>query len=773
MTTSAENNAGPTPGQWEELELAAFLAMAGASRSPGMVGFCRHVLPFAVSTGGSLVIDVRAAILAVILMGSGAINTSERWPARGNAASWVFDELVGKSVGGSALNQDLAVHEFDVGLRVALRLIQDKTTAGLDKHMESVLARARDLAVRTMDGERYSLRHLVFALLERTAEEWGLAGARVADSDLAAFRRRVVEEIARNPEAGEQVEAWRAAVGLTDAASGASQGDGGVEALRQSSDAPLAEGGPEGLRLRRDAPALADKLGRDPFARVLAERLREAWKSQSEDHGAGGPWGATDQTDRAYFVHLDGPWGSGKSTMINFLRAHLTLADQPKAPRDQNKWVIVEFNAWREQRNTPAWWALISQFVNQTPRQLDLKSRLRFWWVWVRWKLAASKTTVWLFLFALLGLAAVGGLSWELVFGKTVNIRSYIDDVAKLKIPNLVTTGSGLVGLVGGVGMVVRTLMFGTSANLAAMEALQGDPYRPVMRMFERLVEVVNRPILVIIDDLDRCEADYVVTLLENIQTMLRRAPISYLVAADRRWLATSFGKRYELFAPTLGEPGRSLGHLFVEKLFQLSTPTPAIAQERLQRFWGYLLAGDATPEPGPASEVRQKAENLVAQLSTQETLSAAIETASDDPPLREALRAAAAIRIASPEVRAAGESRFQAYAPLLDPNPRALKRLVNTIAIRQSLNFVEDRTVSVDALARWCILETRWPLLADQVRGQTEWLEGGAPPEGTGEAMRQLFESDAVQAVLTHPAENGRKARAAITHADLAALFG
>jgi KAP family P-loop domain len=47
-------------------------------------------------------------------------------------------------------------------------------------------------------------------------------------------------------------------------------------------------------------------------------------------------------------------------------------------------------------------------------------------------------------------------------------------------------------------------------------------------------VKTVNRPVVVFVDDLDRCESKYVVEFLEGIQTLFREAPITYVVAADR-----------------------------------------------------------------------------------------------------------------------------------------------------------------------------------------------------------------------------------------------
>ena len=88
-------------------------------------------------------------------------------------------------------------------------------------------------------------------------------------------------------------------------------------------------------------------------------------------------------------------------------------------------------------------------------------------------------------------------------------------------------------------------------------------------------------PIIVLIDNLDRCRADYVVEMLEGIQTLLRnprvskrwslrRGPgaqqcpfIAFVVAADRGWLCDSYLHVYEEFEATTREPGRPFGSSF------------------------------------------------------------------------------------------------------------------------------------------------------------------------------------------------------------------
>jgi hypothetical protein len=83
--------------------------------------------------------------------------------------------------------------------------------------------------------------------------------------------------------------------------------------------------------------------------------------------------------------------------------------------------------------------------------------------------------------------------------------------------------------------------VFGSDTAAKFYESISQDPLQRITGLFARIVEKTNRPVCVLIDDLDRCPADYVVDLLEGIQTSFRHKSVAYIVAADRSWLKASF----------------------------------------------------------------------------------------------------------------------------------------------------------------------------------------------------------------------------------------
>jgi hypothetical protein len=304
-----------------------------------------------------------------------------------------------------------------------------------------------------------------------------------------------------------------------------------------------------------------------------------------------------------------------------------------------------------------------------------------------------------------------------------------------------------------------RSLAMGSQRAAQAYAELKSDPYQPIADLFKSLVEAIEPPIAVFIDDLDRCESGYVVELLEGIQTLMRDAPVAYVVAADRKWICSSFEQRYQNFAETIGEPGRPLGYLFLDKIFQISAAVPQPAPEAHSAYWTSLLIGDAAKQEEAArkrSEAGDAARRKAGEISRFEDLQQMVITAerTNDVPTIQAARAAAASRITSQALAPDTEHRLQRFAALLEPNPRAMKRLVNAYGMRQAMLLLSGRKAPPAALARWTLLELRWPLLADFLAlrpGCVEILGRSLEPDELPEvpsSIRALFGDETIVAV-------------------------
>src|SRR4029079_13192545 len=192
-----------------------------------------------------------------------------------------------------------------------------------------------------------------------------------------------------------------------------------------------------------------------------------------------------------------------------------------------------------------------------------------------------------------------------------------------------------------------RSLLFGSATAAQAYMDARSDPLGPITTLFEKLVEAIERPLVVFIDDLDRCDGSYVIALLEGIQTLFRSRPVTYVIAADRKWICSCFEKRYSDFAKTIGEPGRPLGYLFLDKVFQVSASVPRVSADVQRTYWQSLLRAGAPAQRRPADidkfqrEEQSRAELAVKDVRTlQEGDRKIAEASAQGPVAAQAMRA-------------------------------------------------------------------------------------------------------------------------------------
>lgn len=479
-----------------------------------------------------------------------------------------------------------------------------------------------------------------------------------------------------------------------------------------------------------DQPTDVDLLGRKVFAEALGERLRDEFQRTR------GP----NKTSDSFMLHLEGPWGSGKTSLLGFLKRELRKPPRP--------WLVVDFNAWQNQRAGAPWWLLISAVLReavtdeQTAVRLRLRLRLRALW----WRLQLAKAEI-----AVVVLAGtiVGVLAWK---GK-------LSSSDPLGI--LAGATSSVVAAISGLHGLLSSVTGGSERGAQTFISQTRDPMNTLRRRFNRLVDDVHRPIAIFIDDLDRCGADYVVDLLEGIQTIFRDAPVAFVVAADRHWLYDAYAQKYRSPGSMDVDPGRPLGHLFLEKAFQLSTSVPRISPDDQRTFWERLLSPPEEGSQRDREELARKAERDFAGLATEDRILGELdrnpgETSEEN----RARREAAVRRLASPRLQRHIEHTLTPLAPLLEPNPRAMKRLVNAYGVERAVQILEGHSAELEhpqeRLALWTILKSRWPLLADYLSEHPDALDdltanripASVMTDDKRPYLRRLFEDPAAQRV-------------------------
>ena len=452
-----------------------------------------------------------------------------------------------------------------------------------------------------------------------------------------------------------------------------------------------------------DEPARQDALKRRLLASFIATQLRNF---------------ATKHPARSFLVHLDGPWGAGKSTLLDYLEDEFHEdADDP--------WLVTRFDAWRQSKVGPPWLALTAAIRkalrNDRPWPKRLGLRLQEWA-----RLAGAGQWASTVVFALIVIAAVT----YLIVGPGWSGLQGVQGVAAVLVGTIGVVGAIWSALKGATGVMFKS----SSRRARDFEESQRDPMDDVACHFGWLLSKARKTIVLFVDDLDRCGDKYVVELLDTVQTLMRSAPrlaseqagsdrpgLIFIVAADGRWIRKSYEEAHKTFIDSVSEPGRPLGYLFLEKLFQLTVPLPLLNPGLQEDFLAGVLAVEQTTVPDRASYLDGV---LTDQIEASRTEHEILGVLNEAPPEQRLKLAEAAVKaLNSPRLQKNTEHALQKFAGLLEPNPRSMKRFVLAYSIARGVRTVEGSAIDVDSLALWTALRSRWPALADYLARRPEMI--------------------------------------------------
>lgn len=480
-----------------------------------------------------------------------------------------------------------------------------------------------------------------------------------------------------------------------------------------------------------------DLLRSVDFAEYLALRIKENYypdeisvTPQSENPSPGHPAAPHTpvQSGRFFMIHIYGPWGSGKTSLLNLLKNELEKMpdhaamknDKPgRKPDNDRPWRVVQFNAWREQHRNPPWLAIMDSIFLQCGDRMDFRDRWAEYW----YRFRSEKITY--LIASILTLLCLTFISY-ICFRYLIPEKGFLLDFATQV--NAVSTILAVVTTVAGiVYFVVNTLMALSVTATMKQDEMTKTEREEIRQHIKNLVRKIKDPVALFIDDLDRCKAPYVVDLLEGIQTLFRDTPIVIVVAADRRWFYAAYNEIYRNFSNGVKEPGRPMEHLFIEKAFQLSVPMPELTHEIRNEYLKFLL------ETSPDMKKR-----AAAQKAARENADKKLETRNDESAIYEAIgledrntsvmnrivfRSAAALKLARINTLRTLEQdpRLLKFSPDLESNPRAMKRFVNAWDVNRHLNVMLMLDIDLDQLALWTILMMRWPELARYLHNHPE----------------------------------------------------
>ncbi|TDF42275.1 hypothetical protein EYS14_05455 [Alteromonadaceae bacterium M269] len=455
-----------------------------------------------------------------------------------------------------------------------------------------------------------------------------------------------------------------------------------------------------------------DRLGREPFARYMSHHIQQLWDrvngvkpTPSSTTKAPNPHG------KSFLINLYGKWGAGKTTFAVMLMNVLKQGSNSRPA-----WLPVHFNAWKQQDVEPTWWPLMDTIIRQSIASSD-----HSWWLRLRyfaWRFLGSNLP------KLIGTAVVviiTGLVFYLISTKA-------PDSLKLWLQIL----TAAVGAAATVSNIFNSVFLRSPKSAQLFKKLRNNPTDSIRDYFATFIKKLNKPVIVFVDDLDRCRPEYAVALLEQIHIVFNTSRVFFLVAADRHWIASSFSLAYENMGKDLKETGRSIGYLYIEKVFQLSIGLPRISPVAQQRYLKYLLEHE---EQEPLGAIDKGEKEQTAAIKGR---FADAENDSDIFSIEQKLiqEGYSKALIADQMMEKAGnkgitskrEHRMNKFVGELLPNPRLMKLIVSAygiyIYLYKDLNHGEQDYDYLDQIAIWTIISVSFPRLADHLEQNPEHLD-------------------------------------------------
>lgn len=411
-------------------------------------------------------------------------------------------------------------------------------------------------------------------------------------------------------------------------------------------------------RLWSDEPSKVDFLA----ARAIAETVSDAVLDDALDPLA---------------IGLSGPWGSGKTTVLELIKDDLDSRSDP----EEAKILTVRTDPWRYDPAVGAKESLIGEVLEAI--SAELFERLK--------DVEESKG--------------------EKVKKLLKKLSDRIDWAKAIKLAAKSSLTLQLPG-VSDVLDLIREPASDNTDNKDEPRGLAGFKSEFAELLADEEMAHVRR-VAVLVDDLDRCLVDTVVETLEAIRLFLSVDGMAFVIAADEDRVADAIRTRLPEWSMPAERPddedalpAEPPSKLYLHKIVQTTVPLPALGAFDTESY--VLLL---------------QLQNRIDQQLTDEQLQVVIAEC-------QRLRAVGALDdLKAPE--GFDVQRELSFARRLTTilyeklrgNPRRIKRFLNDLNIRRSIAARRGIELDFDVVAKLMVLEV---LLPDQFQSVLSWLRTG-----------------------------------------------
>jgi Cdc6-like AAA superfamily ATPase len=571
-----------------------------------------------------------------------------------------------------------------------------------------------------------------------------------------------------------------------------------VDELEREENEPKAAVG-KGSAAGNDRVAQEDQLGFVHYVNAFADLIEAP------------------QTQPPLTIGIFGSWGMGKSFLLKHIARELKSRQDPpqrvfarlrkpaRARGDERPSIhVVRFNAWEYNATDRIWPGLVRKVMDEVDRRLS-------WWSWpprlgtrrayrkVRRNFVGTLRAHWGHLVVFAGAAAVlayllrpylsrlpllAGLNTPDDFKLAAAVVGAVAAVLSLVVGTLLTPLGNWVAAVAGsrqrygtaidymsdirddLRLLDLRLRNGAPAEDSDDDGFASDARRKAAR--ERAKKHRARPgrVLIVIDDLDRCEPDKAVEVLQSINLLLNFDSFIVCIGIDARVITGAVEKHYQ---DLLGPAGIS-GYEYLDKIIQIPFRIPEPSEDDLEDFLAQQLrpgspsrtqtplGSPGEPAQGQASTPPAAADGAAQppEAERQSTFPAPRwfgvfggrrGPSVKEVPGRSASDAPAKAPAPGLEPRFSDDevTAFRAMTPFLRSNPRHVKRMVNVYVVVRSLRARQRpaEPLPAGALVRWLVTCGQWPYTCHHLLERFDEIDRDRTKRAQVQTLYEEFHDD------------------------------
>ncbi len=383
---------------------------------------------------------------------------------------------------------------------------------------------------------------------------------------------------------------------------------------------------------------------------------------------------------------------------------------------------IVRFNAWEYSATEVIWPGLVRRIMNEFERGMGTRKRVilsfRKLWRNLRYPSADEKKRR-----MILGMVLLGIIVFILLGARILNIPLQLVDIVQILLVPVLIGGlfKTIIEFIRPMGEWITNLfqereygkyldqMVDTSDDLKFLQQQLRDDER----------------VLILIDDLDRCEPEKAVQMLQAIKLLLNFERFVVVMGIDARIITRAVEEHYK---GVLGAAGAS-GYEYLDKIVQIPFRIPEPNYLDIENFLALQLSPKDghkfAPPPEIAGQITGAAATPVTNDNQPETPAPSVDT-TPNPPQQQAPQqqeeAVSTLAFEPVEVQA-----FQSLSRFLRPNPRHIKRMTNVYRLVRVLANGRAKVMGKDpaTVITWVVMCGQWPYTTYMMLESFERLYG------------------------------------------------